>query len=178
MLVMDKPFSVGERIKIKDYDGVVEEVGLRSTKIRLLTGHQAVIPNEDMARSDIENIARRPFIRRVSDIPLSLDINSAKANKAVEIVNAVLENHEGYNPDFPPRVWLSEFERDHISLRMIYWYHPPSYWDFLEMSEKANLAIFRAFEAQGIQFSLLMRVTHPSVDSQERPVEVKMVGQA
>ena len=48
----------------------------------------------------------------------------------------------------------------------------------LKVGEKVNLAIFRAFEAQGIQFSLPMRVTHTSVDSQERPVEVKMVGQA
>ena len=43
-LMADKPFRVGERIVFQNYDGVVEEIGLRSTRIRLLTGHQATIP--------------------------------------------------------------------------------------------------------------------------------------
>jgi MscS family membrane protein len=66
------PYRIGERIVVKGYDGVVEEVGLRSTKIRMLTGHLTTIPNEEMARCDIENIGRRPSIRRVSDIPVPL----------------------------------------------------------------------------------------------------------
>ncbi len=154
MLVMDKPFIVGERIKIKHYDGVVEEVGLRSTKIRLLNGHQAIIPNEDMARSDIENIGRRPFIRRVTDIPLSTDISAVKAEKAVEIISALLENHEGLNPEFPPRVWLNDFERDHLCLRMIYWYHPPNYWDFTAHAERVNRKILDTFEKEGIRIAV------------------------
>ena len=154
MLIMDKPFIVGERIKIKKYDGVVEEIGLRSTKIRLLNGHQAIIPNEDMARSDIENIGRRPFIRRVTDIPLSIGISSAKAQKAVEVVQELLKDHEGLNPDFPPRVWLNDFERDHLELRLIYWYHPPDYWKFTEHADRVNRQILEAFEAGGITIAL------------------------
>ncbi len=70
MIFFDKPYRVGERIVTKDYGGVVEEIGLRSTRIRLLTGHQATIPNEDMARSDIENIGRRHYIRRCTNVAL------------------------------------------------------------------------------------------------------------
>ena len=154
MLIMDKPFIVGERIKIKQYDGVVEEIGLRSTKIRLLNGHQAIIPNEDMARSDIENIGRRPFIRRVTDIPLSIGISSAKAQKAVEIVQELLKDHEGLDPAFPPRVWLNDFERDHLELRMIYWYHPPDYWKYTAHADVVNRQILAAFEAEGISIAL------------------------
>jgi MscS family membrane protein len=154
MLIMDKPFTVGERIKVKHYDGVVEEIGLRSTKVRLLNGHQASIPNEDMAKTDIENVGRRPFIRRVSGIPLSVDINSVKAQKAVEIVDGLLENHEGFNPDFPPRVWLNEFQRDHLELKMIYWYHPPDYWAYTAHADKINRLILEGFESAGITISL------------------------
>jgi len=154
MLVMDKPFIVGERIKVKHYDGVVEEVGLRSTKLRLLNGHQAIIPNEDMARGDIENIGRRPHIRRVTDIPLSLNIASAQAKKAVEIVQKLLTDHEGFNPEFPPRVWLNDFSRDHLSLRMIYWYHPPAYWKFTAHADRLNRQILDAFEAEGIRIAV------------------------
>lgn len=154
MLIMDKPFTVGERIKVKHYDGVVEEIGLRSTKIRLLNGHQASIPNEDMARTDIENIGRRPYIRRVSELPLSMDIGAAKAQEAVTLVQELLKDHEGLNPDFPPRVWLSEFARDHLELKLIYWYHPPDYWDYTAHADRVNRDILMAFEQAGIQIAL------------------------
>lgn len=154
MLIMDKPFIVGERIKVKHYDGIVEEIGLRSTKLRLLNGHQASIPNEEMAKTDIENVGRRPFIRRVSEIPLQIGIASAKAQKAVEIVQELLNNHEGFNPDFPPRVWLNDFERDHLELKMIYWYHPPDYWEYTAHADRVNREILDAFEAEGITIAL------------------------
>ena len=72
MILIDRPYRVGQRIKVKGHDGVVEQIGLRSTKIRLLTGHQATIPNEEMARTDIENIERRPHIRRRTKLPLRM----------------------------------------------------------------------------------------------------------
>jgi len=79
MIILDKPFKVGERIVAKGYDGVVEEIGLRSTKIRLLTGHQVSIPNDELARNDVENVGRRPHIRKNENIPLALDIAPEKA---------------------------------------------------------------------------------------------------
>jgi len=164
MLIMDKPFIVGERIKIKHYDGVVEEIGLRSTRIRLLNGHQAVVPNEDMARSDIENIGRRPFIRRSSDIPLSINISTTKAQKAVEIVQELLNDHEGFNPKFPPRVWLNDFERDHLSLKFIYWYHPPDYWKYTKYADRLNRQILDAFATAEITIALPAFTTTHATD--------------
>ena len=154
MLIMDKPFSVGERIKVKQYDGVVEEIGLRSTKIRLLNGHQASIPNETMARDDIENIGRRPFIRRVSEIRLPVDLGSAKAEEAVKSIEALLEDHEGMRPGFLPRVWLSDFEDDHLELKFIYWYHPPAYWEFTKHADWVNREVLSRFQAAGIAIAL------------------------
>lgn len=154
MLILDKPFIAGERIQVKGYDGVVEEVGLRSTKIRLLNGHQVSIPNEQLARADIENIGRRPFIRRISEIPLAMNIPSAQARMAVAIVLEILKDHEGFDPNFPPRVWLNDFERDHLELKMIYWYHPPDYWKYTAHADQINRQILDAFEAEGIAIAL------------------------
>jgi len=154
MIILDKPYRVGERIALKGYDGVVEEIGLRSTKIRLLTGHQACIPNEEMARCDIENIGRRPYIRRVENIAVPFDTPPAKIEQAVEIVRKLLDNHEGMEPDFPPRVFFDKYNRDSANLKVIYWYHPPAYWDFLAFSERFNLQVIQRFEAAGIRFAL------------------------
>ncbi len=64
-IMLDKPFREGERIVVKGHDGFVEEIGLRSTKIRtFLTNHLVAIPNDQMADSEIENIGRRGHIRR------------------------------------------------------------------------------------------------------------------
>ncbi len=154
MVLLDKPFRVGDRIAVKQYDGVVEEIGLRSTRIRLLTGHLVTLPNEEMARIDIENISRRPHIRRSTNIRLRYDTRPDKVEQAVTIVRQILDNHEGSDPKYPPRVFLNEFNADSLNLRIILWYHPPAYWDFLAFCQHVNLQIIRQFDAAGIEFAL------------------------
>lgn len=177
MILLDKPYRAGERIIVGDYDGIVEDIGLRSTKLRLLTGHMASIPNEEMARNRIENVGRRPHIRRIADLRIPLDTPRAKIEKAIEIIRGVLDEHEGMQSDFPPRVYFNDFNPDSFNIRIIYWYHPPNYWDFLAFSERLNLQIFRAFEDQGIQFSLPSRITYTTTDSKQRPLELKVVAE-
>jgi len=177
MLMADKPYRVGERIIYGKYDGVVEDIGLRSTRIRLLTGHQATIPNDELARSDIENVGRRPHIRRITDIRIPLDTLREKVEEALKIIRAALEDHEGMEADFPPRVFFNDFNHDSFNIRFICWYHPPQYWDFLAFSERLNLEIFRAFEEKGIPFSLPSRITYTTPDSRPQPVEVRVLSQ-
>ena len=133
---------------------MVEEIGLRSTKLRLLTGHEATIPNDELARSDVENVGRRLHIRRVANLNLPLDLPPEKCEQAVAIVRELLQNHEGFDEAYPPRVYLSEYNRDSLNLRFFYWYHPPNYWEFLAFSERLNLDIKRKFAAAGIPFAL------------------------
>ncbi|QDT48955.1 Low conductance mechanosensitive channel YnaI [Symmachiella dynata] len=175
MLMADKPFRVGERIVFKGYDGVVEDIGLRSTRIRLLSSHQVTIPNDELARSDIENVGRRQCIKRVIDIHIPLDTPSEKVEAAVAILREQLDNHEGMNPDYPPRVYFVDFLPTAFTIRAIYWYHPPNYWDYLAFGETFNLAVFHAFEDQGISFSLPNRITHTSLNSEQAPLDVRMV---
>ncbi len=175
MIILDRPFRVGERVVTKGYDGVVEEIGLRSTKIRLLTGHLATIPNEEMARTDVENIGRRPHIRRIQDIALPYDTPLDKVDKALAIVRGLLEDHEGMEPDFPPRVYFTQFNRDCLNLRVIYWYHPPNYWDFLAHGEKLNTEIMRQFETEGIRFAMPTTTARMTADS--GPLQVSLAGE-
>ncbi|TNF48220.1 mechanosensitive ion channel family protein, partial [bacterium] len=73
LILLDKPYMIGERILVKGHDGVVEEIGLRSTRIRELDGHQTIIPNDEMSRINIENVGRRPHIRRSTTISIAYD---------------------------------------------------------------------------------------------------------
>jgi MscS family membrane protein len=175
MLMADKPFRVGDRILVRNYDGIVESIGLRSTRIRLLTGHMVTMPNDSLADYDIENIGSRPHIRRVADIHIPLNTPTDRLEKAVDIIRTALENHEGMDPDFPPRVYFNEFNSDSFNVRIICWYTPPAYWDFLAFSQRANLEICRVFEEQGIRFSLPDRIAHTSIEGSEKPVDVRLL---
>lgn len=178
MLMADKPFQVGDRIVFRNYDGVVEDIGLRSTRLRLLSSHQVTVPNDELARSDIENIGRRGCIRRVTDVHIPLDTPREKVERAVAILREELDGHEGMDPEFPPRVFFLDFLPTAFAIRVIYWYHPPNYWDYLAFGERFNLAVFRRFEEEGIRFVLPQRLTHTSVESRPAALEVQVQAEA
>ena len=150
MILLDKPYRVGQRVLVKGYDGNVEKVGWRSTRIRLRTGPQVTIPNEEMARLDIENIDRRPYIRRKSNITITYDTPPEKVERAVQIIKDILDNHEGMDQGAPPRIFFDEFNADSLNIVVYYWFHPPTLEKYHMFSEKVNLQIMRAFEKEGI----------------------------
>ena len=165
-LMADRPFRIGERIVFNKYDGVVEEIGLRSTRVRLLNGHLTTIPNDVIASKDVENISRRPFIRRSSNIRLPLDTSPDKLQQALSIVRGAVDQHEGMDEDFPPRVYFDEINENSFNLIFIYWFHPADYWSYLAFSEEVNLKISQGFEAAGIRFWIPTRLTkHSESDS-------------
>lgn len=176
MIMADKPFRVGERIIVGEHDGVVEAIGLRSTRIRTrFAGHLISIPNDEMARRDIENLGRRPALFRSANIRIPLDTPRERVESAVTLIRATLENHQGMDPERAPRVFFDEFNADSFNIRMAYWYHLNEYWDFVAFNEKVNFEIIRAFEDHGIQFSPPLQVTYWATDSEQRPFEVKVV---
>jgi len=151
----DRPFQVGERIRIGGFDGPVEEVGFRSTRIRTLDGHLVTVPNSKVSNEMVENIGKRPYIKRVANITITYDTPPDKVEKALQIIKDVLADTEEVNrdPSLVPRVHFNEFNDWSLNIFMIYWVTPPDFWLFMEVNEKVNLAIMRAFEKEGIEFA-------------------------
>ena len=193
MIFWDKPYQVGQRIKVSGHDGTVESIGLRSTKIRLLNGHQTSIPNEKMASVEIENIGRRPYIRRTLDVTITYDTSPQKINEAIEILQEILavpahstsgvENTNGSrerqthpndainNPEFPPRVFFSDLNADSLNLLVVYWYHPADYWTYLQHATWINVQIMERFKEAGIDFALPTQTLHLAGDD-KRPISI------
>jgi len=153
MIFMDQPYKPGERIIVQGHDGFVEQIGLRSTKIRMLEGALTSIPNEKMASLDIENIGRRKFIRRQTNLRLAYDTPPDKVETALAIINDVLKDHEGMRPELPPRIFFDDFNTDSLNLLVSYWYHPPKRWKSLAYDQQVNLEILRRFESEGIRLA-------------------------
>ena len=171
MIMMDKPFNVGERVVVEGCDGVIEEIGFRSTRVRTLTGHLVTVPNEKMAGNRVENIAKRPHIRRLTNITITYDTPVEKVEKAIKIISDILNNHKGMHPDFPPRVYFNEFNDASLNIIMIYWFHPNDYWSYMEFTESVNLKIMKAFEAEGIEFAFPTSTTYLA-QNDRRPLHV------
>ena len=173
-ILFDKPFQVGERIVIDNYDGVVEDVGFRSTRIRLLTGHLVTIPNEKVVNSGLENIGKRPNLRWLNNIGITYDTPPEKIERAVAIIREIIADHEGMHPDFPPRVYFNGFNDWSLNILVLAWYHPPEYWDFQEWVQRTCLEITRRFSAEGIDFAFPTRTLHLANDA-KRQLKVEML---
>jgi MscS family membrane protein len=173
-ILFDKPFQVGERIVIDNYDGVVEDVGFRSTRIRLLTGHLVTIPNEKVVNSGLENIGRRPNIRWLTNIGITYDTPPDKIERAVAILREIVADHEGMHPDFPPRVYFNGFNDWSLNIMVLIWYHPPDYWNFQEWVQRTCLEITRRFSAEGIDFAFPSRTLHLAGDA-KRQLKIELL---
>ena len=178
LIFADQPYRVGERIVVTGHDGVVEAIGMRSTRIRQLNGHVTSIPNEKMAASDIVNIARRPFIRREFDITVHFNTPPAKVRRAVEMLRNILSvpddaddghsNASVNHPDYPPRVYFNRINDDSLNIYVGYWFHPADWWAYMEHADGINLRIMESFEAEGIAFSMPSQEVHLIGDGQEQ----------
>ena len=151
----DRPFQMNELIRIGEHLGPVEEVGFRSTRIRTLQGHLVTVPNSVIANSTVENLGKRPFIRRTSNITITYDSGHTKAKKAVEIIKEVLADVPEVNtdPEKPPRVYFSDFNDWSLNIYMSYWVKPADYWLYHQVNERVNLELMKRFEAEQIEFA-------------------------
>jgi MscS family membrane protein len=192
LLAMDRPFEAGQRVRMKGYEGFIQEVGLRSTKVRTLKGHQIIIPNDEAARIEVENIGRRPYIRRDLNVTITYDTPPEKIARAVEILKEILavpeassegsaaaadgvatrHPNEAINqPGFPPRVYFSDLNADSLNLLVVYWFHPPDQWLSLEFAHRVNMQIMERFNAEGIDFAFPSQTMYLAGDS-KRPLSL------
>ncbi|MEN6485974.1 MAG: mechanosensitive ion channel family protein [Syntrophobacteraceae bacterium] len=152
-ILLDKPFQVGERIVIDHYDGFVEDVGFRSTRLRTLTGNLVSIPNEKIINSPLENIGRRPHIRWKTTLTLTCDTPPEKVERAVAIVSEILDGHEKMEEGLPPRVYFDGFGEWSLNIVVFAWYHSTDNWAYQAWVQKTCLEIMRRFREEKIEFA-------------------------
>lgn len=187
-IFFDKPFLAGDFIHFDGDTGSVEEIGFRSTRIRLLSGHVVTVPNMKFIDNKVENIAARPYIRRQMDVTITYDTPPDKIEQAVGILKGLL--HDGDVVDqgqfdmetFPPRVAFNELNADSLNIRAYYWYQMAGdpdrgFFTFLEHCQLVNMKLFRAFDQTGIEFAFPTQTLYLAGDpARQLRVEAEMVG--
>jgi MscS family membrane protein len=166
----DRPFQIGDRVTVDGQNGVVEEVGFRSTKLRTLTGHVVTVPNSVVANTTVENIAARPYLKKSFDIGVTYDTSPKKMKLAVEILREMCEaRSKNFAPDCKPRVFFTDFNADSLGINVTYWFAPVEWEAFLRFNHDFNMELLSRFNAEGIEFAfptqtLYMKKAPPDTD--------------
>ena len=152
-ILLDHPFELGDVITFEGQTGTVELVGFRSTQLRTYEGHQVTIPNNKITNANVTNISRRPFMRWWTNITLTYDTPPEKVERAVQILREILDKHEGFNEDWPPRVHFNGFNDWSLNILVAAYYHPGDYWAYQAWLNATCMEILKRFNKEGIEFA-------------------------
>jgi MscS family membrane protein len=149
-IFLDKPFHIGDRIKVEGVEGAVESIGLRSTRVRNLDGHHVTIPNKIMGNAIITNITRRPTIKTEMNFGLTYDTPTEKVKRAT----AVLEEIFRANPKTSDLVIsFNKFGDSALNIFVVHTWNGTDAAAQLADLQSMNLEIKKRFDAEQIDFA-------------------------
>ncbi len=169
-ILFDRPFVSGQRIKFRGFDGTVEDIGFRSTKIRTTDGSLVTIPNSNIVNDPVDNWALRPRIGRTMNLRLRYDTPVEKVKEAVEIIRKIFQSEEFRTsvysetltgaPIDRPQVFFNDFNPDSLNIQISYWYRPASdSWGYLVYCEKFNLRLLEELTKAKIALTVPAQTT-------------------
>lgn len=162
-IAFDRPFKVGDFVKVGDILGAVEEVGLRSTRVRTLDRTIVTVPNGQMADSKVENFAKRDRIRLVFNIGVQYDSSLDQVRYIVdEIKRTILQQpkivHDGF------RVRFIGFGDSALQIEIYVYIDTVDYNEFTAIREELFLIIGGIVEAAGAQFAFPSRTIYTATN--------------
>ena len=148
-IFVDKPFKVKDRIKISGFDGSVEEIGIRSTRIRTLDGRMVTIPNSKFSESAIENISSEPSRKVVLNLGLTYDTDSDGIKKGMELLKEIVSSKNGV--DEKVVVGFNAFNDSALNIICVYFISPGA--DILGVQTEINLELLENFSNAKLDFA-------------------------
>lgn len=166
-IIFDKPFEKGDFIIVGDMVGVVERIGLKTTRIRSLSGEELVFSNSDLLGSRIKNfksLARRRVVFSIG-VKYSTDYEQ-------------LEKIPGYIKDIIQSIDGTEFDRSHFKaygdfaliFETVFFVHSPDFRFYMDIQQEINLRLFRIFKENGIVFAFPTQTIHLVKDNMQTEV--------
>jgi MscS family membrane protein len=146
----DKPFRVGDQIKLDAAEGTVEAVGLRSTRVRNPDGFLVAIPNKTINNAAITNMSKRPSIKTTMNLALARTLPAEKLKKALSLLEEIYRS----NP-MTQDVWVSfnQFTAERLNIMIVHWWKGTDYQKYLAGIQEMNLTVKEKFDAEEIQFA-------------------------
>lgn len=148
-IYLDKPFEVGDFIIIDESMGTVEHIGLKTTRIRSLSGEQLVFSNSDLTKSRVKNFKRMQTRRIVFKIGIVYQTSAEKVERIPQMIRNILEKVD-VKVD---RVHFQSFGDFALIYEIVYYVLSADYNVYMDKQQAINLAIMKEFEREGVEFA-------------------------
>ncbi len=146
----DKPFQVGDFIVVGEHMGTVEQIGLKSTRIRSLGGEQLVISNRELTTARVQNFGRLQRRRVVFTFGVTYETSLEKLKEIPRMVEEIIKAVEGVEFD---RCHFKEYGDFSLNFEVVFYVNSPDYVKYMDARQKINLDLFARFADQGIEFA-------------------------
>jgi MscS family membrane protein len=156
-IFLDKPFRIGDQIRVEAVEGKVEAIGLRSTRLRNPDGHLVAIPNKTMGNTIITNITRRPSIRAEMNFGLTYDTSVEKVKRATAILGEVFRNHPQTSDLL---ISFNKFTDSTLNIFVVHVWNGTEPKAHFAALQELNLQIKQRFDAEGIEFAFPTQTVH------------------
>ncbi len=161
-IALDKPFVIGDFIIVGDYLGTVEHIGLKTTRLRSLSGEQLIISNNDLLSSRIRNYKRMDERRVVFTLGVTYGTPREKLTALPGILQDIIESQREVRFD---RAHFKEYGAYSLNFEIVYYVLSADYNRYMDIQQAVNLAVYDRFEKEGVEFAFPTRTVHVSDDS-------------
>ena len=149
-IFVDKPFKVGDTIRAGTDSGTVQKIGIKTTRVKTLSGNELTIPNKDLTESRIHNLKRIDRRRASFSLGVTYETGSEKLKKIPEIVKEIIESVD--KVEFS-RAHFKSFGDSSLNFEVVYFTDIKEYVKFMDIKHEINLKIYERFEHEGIDFA-------------------------
>lgn len=150
VIFFDRPFEIGDFVTLGNESGVIEYIGIKTTRIRTLSGEQLICSNTDLTNSRLHNFKRMERRRVVFKLGVTYDTTAAQLAKIPEIVKEIVSVQEEVQFD---RGHFSGFGSFSLDFEFVYYVAGADYNVYMDHQQAIYLAIFSAFEKEQIEFA-------------------------
>lgn len=149
-IVFDKPFVLGDFIIVGDKMGTVQKIGLKTTRLKSISGEQLVFSNNDLLQSRIQNFKRMEERRVVFKLGVTYDTPRERLKEIPGVVRAIIESQDQVRFD---RAHFAGFGDFSLNFEIVYYVLQPDYNLYMDIQQVINLAIHERFEAMSVEFA-------------------------
>lgn len=150
VIFFDRPFEIGDFIVIGEFKGNIEHIGIKTTRVRSLSGEQLVFGNSDLTNSRIQNFKRMERRRVVFKLGVTYQTPAEKIEEAVKIVEQIIIDHPDVTYD---RGHFAAFGPHSLDLEFVYFVLSNDYNQYMDIQQNVNFRVLREFERLGIEFA-------------------------
>lgn len=165
-LITDRPFRVGDWIRVGDDEGYVEQIGFRSTRIRTFPKTQITIPNSVIANTSINNFSRMPKRRVKMTVGVTYETTADQMEVVVNKIRDLLRDHPDVDPEFF-MVNFTDFGGSSLDILVYYFTKSTKWAHYLQVRQEINLSIMRVIEESGLSIAFPTRTVYLKSEDKE-----------